>query len=171
MLTRQPYHKGFKPREAGLSARRTRMRRNFKKRLGTAKPREGSRRDLEKKLECLLARHVKVRDGFRCRQYGDPKIQCRGPLDAGHVYPKGRFPGGKFLASNIQAQCRAHNTAHVSRPEIMFTHYEESNGPGSLERLHAEVLAAPRKQPVEWLQSEIERIEAATKELELLEVA
>jgi hypothetical protein len=147
------------------------LKRRVAKRLGTAKPREGSRRDLERRLESLLAKRVKMRDSWQLRQCSFDGVPTQGPVDAGHIYPKGKFPSGKFLVENIVAQCRTHNTRHISRPEFMFLWFEAEHGKGSLEKLHALVLSMPRKMTVEWLASEIEKSERAIADMELLAVA
>jgi hypothetical protein len=139
--------------------------------VGTAKPKPGSRRDLEQKLGSLLAKRVKMRDGFRCRQCAFDGAPTQGLLDAGHIYPKGKFPGGKFLESNVVAQCRTHNTRHIARPEFMLTWYQAEHGPEALEALHALVLSMPRKMTVEWLAQAIEECEEAIADMELLAVA
>jgi hypothetical protein len=176
MLPRQLHHKGFKQRKP-MSRGKAKLaregnyggiKRNYSKRLGTAKPKEGSRRDLEHRLESLLAKRVKMRDGYQCRQCAFDGAPTMGLLDAGHIYPKGKFPGGKFLVENIVAQCRAHNTRHIDRPEFMFLWYEAEHGEGSLARLHAEVLAMPRKMSIEWLTQAIWECEEAIAEMELL---
>lgn len=148
-----------------------RPKRNYAKRLGTKKPEAGSWKDLADKLESLLAQRVKMRDGqqcVQCRFDGAPTVP---PLDAGHIYPKGKFPGGKFLVENIVAQCREHNTRHIRRPECMMTWYQCELGEEALEKLHALVLAQPRRQSVEWLQARIEECEKAIAEMELTAVA
>lgn len=147
------------------------LRRNYSSRLGTAKPQTGSRRDLEQRLASSRAKEVKMRDGYQCRQCRFDGAHTQGILDAGHIYPKGKFPGGKFLATNIVCQCRRHNEIHISRPEMMFTWYQREHGAEALERLHAIVLAQPRRQSIEWLRAEIEASEAAIREMELLAVA
>lgn len=147
------------------------LKRDRKRALGTKRPEAGSWKDLEQTLESLLAKRVKMRDGFQCRQCRYDGAPTRGLLDAGHIYPKGKFPGGKFLIENIVAQCRDCNTRHIHRPERMFLWYEAEQGEGSLEKLHALVLAQPRRQSIEWLRARIEESEAAIKEMELLEVA
>lgn len=148
-----------------------RPKRNYSKRLGSKKPEPGSWKDLADTLESLLAKRVKMRDGFQCVQCRFDGAPTRGLLDAGHIYPKGKYPGGKYLIENLAAQCREHNTRHIARPEFMFLWYEAEHGPGSLERLHALVLAQPRRQSVEWMRSKIQECEEAIAELELLAVA
>ncbi len=147
------------------------LKRDRKKALGTAKPKEGSRRDLEQKLESLLAKRVKMRDGQQCVQCRFDGAPTTPPLDAGHIYPKGKFPGGKFLVENIVAQCRDHNTKHIGRPEYMMLWYEAEMGDGARERLHGLVLAQPRRQSLEWLRAKIQECEEAIAEMELLVVA
>lgn len=163
--------KGFKPRAEYMARGTKPLRRNFNSRLGTAKPQAGSRRDLEQRLSSLLAQRAKMRDGQRCSQCTFDGAPTRGLLDAGHIYPKGKFPGGKFLESNLVAQCRNHNTIHISRPEMMLTWYQKEHSPEALEALHALVLSMPRKMPLDWLRAEIEASEAAIDEMQLLEVA
>jgi hypothetical protein len=182
MLERKPHHKGFNPRKSSRGKSRLArapfrcdnyggLKRRVAKRLGTAKPREGSRRDLEQRLMSSRAKEVKMRDGYRCCQCSFDGVPTQGPVDAGHIYPKGKFPSGKFLVENIVAQCRTHNTRHISRPEFMFLWFEAEHGKGSLEKLHALVLSMPRKMTVEWLASEIEKSERAIADMELLAVA
>lgn len=137
-----------------------------KGRKRSKKPEEGTYDWYAKELECANARYVKLRDGYRCRQWGDAKIKCEGPLDAGHVYPKGRFPGGKYLPENLIAQCRAHNNAHIGEPSILFDWYEEANGEGALEVLHRRVLSMPRRMSLEWLK---EQLAERTRQIEELE--
>lgn len=161
-IKRTPFERNGEPK---------RPKRNYAKRLGTKKPEEGSRRDLEKQLESLLAKRVKMRDGYQCRQCRYDNASTVPPLDAGHIYPKGKFPGGKFLVENIVAQCRRHNTIHISRPEFMLTWYQNEYSPEALEELHALVLAQPRGQSIEWLQARIKECEEAISEMQLLEVA
>jgi hypothetical protein len=141
------------------------------KALGTARPKEGTWKWYADKLESLLAKRVKMRDGYRCRQCAFDGAPTQGLLDAGHIYPKGKFPGGKYLVENIVAQCRDHNTKHISRPEYMMLWYETEHGEGSRERLHALVLAQPRRQSVEWLTAQIVECERAIAGMELLAVA
>ena len=93
------------------------------------------------------------------------------PLDAGHIYPKGKFPGGKFLYPNLAAQCRRHNLLHVRRPECMFLWYQARHSPEALEALHALVLAQPRRQSIEWLERAIKECEEAIAVMELTAVA
>lgn len=142
-----------------------------RKPLGTKKPEPGSWKDLADTLESLLAKRVKMRDGQQCRQCRFDGAPTRGLLDAGHIYPKGKFPGGKFLVENLVAQCRAHNTRHISRPEFMFLWFEAEHGEGSLPRLHALVLAQPRRQSIGWLAERIKECEEAIAEMELTAVA
>lgn len=161
-LSRTPFQ--TKPRS-------TRPKRNYKKALGTKKPDEGSRRDLEQRLASSLAKRVKMEAGHQCEQCrfdGAPTVP---PLDAGHIYPKGKFPGGKFLYSNLAAQCRRHNLLHIRRPEFMFVWYQQAHSPKALEQLHALVLSMPHKMSLEWLREQIAACEEAIAEMELLAVA
>jgi hypothetical protein len=147
------------------------LKRSRKKALGTKKPEPGSRKDLEDRLASSLAKRVKMEAGYQCEQCrydGAPTVP---PLDAGHIYPKGKFPGGKFLYANLASQCRAHNLRHIDRPEFMFVWYQRVHGPEALESLHALVLAQPRRQSIEWLKRVIEESEGAIAEMELLAVA
>jgi hypothetical protein len=132
----------------------------------SAPPKEGSRRWLEKKLESLNAQFVKMRDGYECVQCRTDGVRTDTILDAGHIYPKGLFPGGKLLVENLVAQCRHHNTVHIGRPELLMCWYEESHGEGSLEKLHEQVLAMPRRMTTEWLIEQIAERERMIDELE-----
>jgi len=119
------------------------MRRNFKKRLGTAKPKEGSRRDLKKKCKSITAQLVKMRDGHQCQQCSEDNVISTGVIDAGHVYPVSAFPGGEFDLTNIHGQCRRHNTIHIGRPELYLKWFENKFGYKELEALHERALAKP----------------------------
>lgn len=157
--------------ERNYEGRYSTLKRSRKKALGTAKPQEGSRRDLEQRLESSRAKEAKMRDGYQCRQCRFDGAPTQGLLDAGHIYPKGKFPGGKFLIENIVGQCRRHNQLHIRQPAFMFTWYQSECGPEVLEKLHALVLSMPRKQSLEWLRAQIQESESAIKEMELLAVA
>lgn len=169
-----PMPRRKQPMSRGASAirrSRERIRRSVAKRLGTKKPEPGSWKDLADKLESLLAKRVKMRDGYQCVQCRFDNAPTVPPLDAGHIYPKGKYPGGKYLSENIVAQCRVHNSRHIARPEFMFLWYEAEHGEGSLAALHALVLAQPRRQSAERLESKIKECEEAIAEMELLAVA
>lgn len=178
-LTRKPMKRGARLRRTPFQSQRPApmprnyggLKRDARKALGTAKPKEGSQRDLEQKLESLLAKRVKMRDGYQCCQCRFDSAPTVGLLDAGHIYPKGKFPSGKFLVENVVGQCRRHNQIHIGRPEFMFIWYEAENGEGSLSKLHALVLAQPRRQSNEWLTRAIEECEEAIADMELLAVA
>lgn len=132
----------------------------------TAPAKEGSRKDLEDKLERLNAKYVKMRDGYQCQQCAADNVPTEAPLDAGHIYPKGLYPGGKFLVENILAQCRQHNLLHINRPELLMTFYQQLHGEDALIALHEKVLAMPRKMSTDWLQEQIAEREQQIAELE-----
>jgi 5-methylcytosine-specific restriction endonuclease McrA len=129
-------------------------------------PREGSQRFYEKRLESLNARYVKMRDSFECVQCRADGVMTETVLDAGHIYPKGLFPGGKFLVENLVAQCRKHNTIHIDRPDFLMLWYQREHGPDALIALHEKVLAMPRKMSAEWLQEQIAEREKQIEELD-----
>jgi hypothetical protein len=157
-LKRTPFRKKL----SSNHARRLRQLRG----IISAPPKEGSRRDLEKKLESLNAKFVKMRDGFECCQCRADGVPTNGFLDAGHIYPKGDFPGGKYLVENILSQCRAHNLRHINHPEFLFSFYQNEHGPDALIALHEKVLAMPRRMSMEWLKAEIAEREIQIAELE-----
>jgi hypothetical protein len=171
--TRNGYMGRSRPARSPFQAKpdAKRPKRNYSRRLGTAKPKEGTWKWYADKLESLLAQRAKMRDGYQCRQCCFDGAPTQGQLDAGHIYPKGKFPGGKYLIENIVAQCRDHNTKHIGRPEYMMLWYDAEHGDGARERLHKLVLAQPRRQSIEWLKQAIEESEAAIKEMQLLEAA
>lgn len=131
-----------------------------------APPKEGSRKWLEKRLESLNAKFVKMRDGYQCLQCASENELTEPPLDAGHIYPKGLYPSGKFLTENLVAQCRRHNLLHINRPELLMTFYQQQHGEDALTRLHEKVLAMPRRMENDWLESEIKQREIQISEME-----
>jgi hypothetical protein len=163
---------GFKPRALYMERSVRPMRRDPAKRLGTARPRKGSRRELEKQLESLNARYVKLRDGQECVQCKADGQPTRGLLDAGHLYPKGTqgFKAGKYLVENLFAQCRYHNQIHISQPAYFVDWFIETHGFEALEALHARCTSDWRPER-EWLLEQIEERERQIEELELLAVA
>lgn len=157
-LERRPWHKR-------LSKDRARRVRQLCGQI-SAPPKEGSQRDLENRLERLNACCLKMEHSYQCSQCAADGIPNQGILDAGHIYPKGKYPGGKFLYENLIPQCRFHNELHISKPEILFTFYQDKLGEDALIKLHERVLSMPRRMSVEWLESEIEKREIQIAELE-----
>lgn len=115
-----------------------------RKSIYAAKPREGSRRALLKELESLTAKFVKLRDSHQCQQCLFDGVASEGVIDAGHLYPKGKFPATKFDVDNIFAQCRAHNMLHIRQETYMFTWYLETHDQAELEALHARAVSGKR---------------------------
>jgi hypothetical protein len=93
-------------------------------------PPEGSRRWLRDRLDSLTAQIVKMRDRHRC-------VQCGGTwmIDCGHVYSR-RYEATRWDLANCHAQCRSHNTIHISRPELYLTWYQERFGEDALIEMH-----------------------------------
>jgi hypothetical protein len=160
--------KGFGQRKQ--MARGKRPKRNYAKRLGTAKPRPGSLRELKATLETLNARYVKLRDGQQCGQCAADGVPNQGILDAGHLYPKSVFRATKFRVEAIYAQCRFHNMLHCSRPEYFLMWFQKEHGQERLEDVHALAVSDWRPDR-EWVLSEIALRESQIEELELLAVA
>lgn len=119
------------------------LSRDSKKALGTAKPKEGSRRALKKECKSITAQLVKMRDGHQCQQCLVDGVMSDCVIDAGHVYPVSVFPGGEFDLMNIHGQCRRHNTIHIGQPELYMTWFQDKFGEEALEALHARALADP----------------------------
>ncbi|HKS27773.1 MAG TPA: hypothetical protein VJS44_08135 [Pyrinomonadaceae bacterium] len=134
--------------------------------MPTAERVAGSRKDLEDTLEKLNARCLKMEHHFQCQQCAEDGLPNQGILDAGHIYPKGQFPGGKFLYENLIPQCRYHNELHIGQPHFLFDFYQEKHGPEALEKLHQKVLAMPRRMSIEWLVEQIAEREQAISALE-----
>jgi hypothetical protein len=103
-------------------------------------PKPGSRRALRDELDTVDAQIVKPRDEYWCVQCRTDGVPNQGILDAGHLYPKGKFPGGRFLLENLFAQCRFHNQLHIGSPMVFMTWYQETYSPEQLQALHKEVL-------------------------------
>jgi 5-methylcytosine-specific restriction endonuclease McrA len=154
------------PWKKKLSSDRTRRVRQLRGEI-SGPPKEGSRRWYEKRLESLNAKYVKMRDGYECVQCRTDGARTDTILDAGHIYPKGDFPGGKFLTENLVAQCRTHNLRHINHPEILMSWYQRERGEDALIALHEKVLEMPRKMSIEWM---VEQIAEREKQLAELEV-
>jgi hypothetical protein len=103
-------------------------------------PKPGSRRALRDELDTVDAQIVKPRDEYWCVQCRTDGVPNQGILDAGHLYPKAKFPGGRFLLENIFCQCRFHNTLHIGSPAVMMTWYQDTYSPERLQALHEAVL-------------------------------
>jgi hypothetical protein len=103
-------------------------------------PKPGSKRAVRDELDSVDAQIVKPRDGYWCVQCRTDGVPNQGILDAGHLYPKGKFPGGRFLLENLFAQCRFHNQLHIGSPMVFMTWYQETYSPEQLQALHKEVL-------------------------------
>jgi hypothetical protein len=154
-------------REAAIRRGPKGLRRSPAKRLGKAKPREGSLRELKARLETLNARYVKLRDGMRCVQCKADGVPNQGILDAGHLYPKGKqeFKAGHYLVENLFAQCRHHNTVHIDRPEYFLLWFQKEHGAERLEEIHALAVSDWRPDR-EWLTEQIAERERQIAELE-----
>lgn len=156
-------NRGFRPRREYMARGSRPMRR--RRALGTAKPREGSKRELMAKLENLNARYVKLRDGMECVQCKADGQPTRDILDAGHVYPKGKFPAGKFLVENIHAQCRTHNMIHIEQPVFYLDWFIAANSFDALDALHRRCVSDWRPDRT-WLLEQIEERETQIAEFE-----
>lgn len=154
-------------RSKGFKSRGGYIPRDPAKRLGTAKPRAGSKRELEKKLENLNARYVKLRDGQECVQCKADGRPTRGILDAGHLYPKGEqgFKAGKYLVENLFAQCRYHNNVHIDQPNYFMDWFIQAHSFEALDALHARCTSDWRPD-ADWLREQIEERERQVAELE-----
>jgi len=93
-------------------------------------PRVGTRRCLKARLDSLTAQIVKMRDGHACVQCGDTFL-----IDCGHVYSR-RLIATRWALDNTFAQCRRHNTLHISQPAIYLCWYAERFGSEALMALH-----------------------------------
>jgi hypothetical protein len=170
--------KGFDPRKSSRGNARAPFRcdnyggleRRVAKRLGTAKPREGGKRDLEKRLESLNARFVKLRDEQRCVQCLEDGVPNQGVLDAGHLYPKSVFRATRLRLEVLFSQCRYHNLLHCRRPEYFLQWFQRKHGEEALERLH-ELAVSDWRPDREWLVEQIAARERAIADMELLQVA
>jgi len=132
-------------RGKGLRSADTKARREKRERLQAARAeRPPTYRQLEKKLKGLVATRVKLRDGHRCQQGLTDGVICDGVMDAGHIYPAGKFPYFKFEPDNIVCQCRQHNTLHIGRPDVMLCWYQKVHGEDALVELRARAVAATR---------------------------
>ena len=123
-------------RKSRMKDRSERIRRDWRKRLGTAKPKPGSRRALKKECKSVTAQLVKARDGHQCGQCADAGIPSNCVIDAGHLYPVSAFPAVEFDLENIHGQCRRHNTIHIGSPHAYRQWFIDRFGHERLEALH-----------------------------------
>jgi len=161
----------MKRRKSPINRADTAARKRRRAKLAEAKAqRPPTYRDLEKQLRALTATYVKLRDGHTCQQGLADGVICDGIMDAGHIYPSGKFPYFKFEPDNIVCQCRQHNKLHIGRPDVMMCWYQRTRGEEALERLHQRAVSATRPTRDDLLRMIDERTKQID-ELRLLAVA
>lgn len=87
-----------------------------------------SRSELENGLWSVFSQFIRMRDRTCVLdQFGG----CQGPLQAGHVIPRGKKPT-KYDEANVFGQCAFHNKRHKWHPELYETWYANKFGAQAL---------------------------------------
>jgi 5-methylcytosine-specific restriction endonuclease McrA len=123
----------------------------YSKRLGTARPKPGSRRFLIAELDRVTSLIVRKRDNFRC-------VLCGSTYEpqAGHIFKRGLL-AVRWSLENIWTQCSGCNVRHNVRPEIYMT--------WAIKKLGCEVFAALRDRAFSEKRFEVWELEVKLDEL------